>query len=117
MSSALLQEYNEGVEALGESRMRYYKFFSLFSFENGNEVHFGDGMSSFCNDRTQYEQLKEYVKEQKKWLRSESPNQGEMQGRSWWLLQKLLEFGVFGSSEFRTILLWYQNNGFTNIMV
>ena len=107
---ALLQEYEEGIQALGDSRMRYYKFFCLVSFENGNEIHFGDGISSFCHDRTHYDQLKEYVKEQKKWLRTESPNQQDMKGRAWWLLQKLLEFGVFSASEFRTILLWYQTN-------
>jgi hypothetical protein len=117
MSSTLLQEYEEGMKALGESRMKYFKFFSLFSFENGNEVHFGDGMSSFCDDRMHYEQLKEYIKEQKKWIRTESPNQTEMRRRAWWLLQKLLEFGVFSASEFRTILLWCQNNEFTNTLV
>lgn len=109
MSSDLLAEYEQGIEALGEYRMKYYKFFSLFFFENGNEVHFGEGMSSFCNDRMQYDKLKDFVKEQKKWIRSETATQAQMAGRAWWLLEKVLEFGIFSASEFRTILLWFQS--------
>lgn len=101
--SALHQEYIEGLQALGQQRMRFYKFLSLFSFENGNEVHFGDGMSCYCNDRDQYDQFKEYIKEQKKWVRTES-DEPEVQSRMWWLLQKMIEFGLFAGSDFRTIL-------------
>ena len=102
MSSALLQELDEGIQALGEPRMRYYKLLSLFSFENGNEIHFGDGLAGFCNDRTQYEQLKEFIKEQKKWVRTaEYP--ADLNVRLWWLQIKLVEFGVFTPSEQRSI--------------
>jgi hypothetical protein len=102
MSSAIHQEYEEGRQALGTSRMRYYKILSLFSFENGNEIHFGEGLASFCNDRQQYDQLKEYIKEQKKWVRSEDKPQ-DIQNRLWWLQIKLVEFGVFSPSEHRSI--------------
>lgn len=102
MSSALLQELDEGIQALGEPRMRYYKLLSLFSFENGNEIHFGDGLAGFCNDRTQYEQLKEFIKEQKKWVRTaEYPT--DLNLRLWWLQIKLVEFGVFTPSEQRSL--------------
>ena len=102
MSSAIHQEYEEGLQALGTSRMRYYKILSLFSFENGNEIHFGEGLASFCNDRQQYEQLKEYIKEQKKWVRT-AENPQDLHNRLWWLQIKLVEFGIFGPSEQRSI--------------
>jgi hypothetical protein len=103
MSSAIYQEYEEGLQALGPSRMRYYKVLSLFTFENGNEIHFGEGMASFCNDRQQYDQLKEYIKEQKKWVRIENIEVDELRMRLWWLQIKLVEFGVFSPSEHRSI--------------
>ncbi len=103
MSSVLLQELEEGVQALGEQRMRYYKVLSMFSFENGNEIHFGEGMASFCNDRQQYDQLKEYIKEQKKWVRTDKVEPLELRLRLWWLQIKLVEFGVFSPSEQRSI--------------
>jgi hypothetical protein len=103
MSSALLQELEEGIQSLGEPRMRYYKILSLFSFENGNEIHFGEDMASFCNDRQQYESIKEYIKEQKKWVRTDSSSRDELNRRLWWLQIKLIEFGIFSASEQRTI--------------
>ena len=103
MSSALLQELEEGLQALGEARMRYYKILSMFSFENGNEVHFGEGLASFCPDRQQYEQLKEYIKEQKKWVRSTEVTSEQLRLRLWWLQIKLVEFGVFSPSEQRSL--------------
>ena len=104
MSSALLQELEEGIQALGISRMRYYKVLSMFSFENGNEIHFGEGFASFCEDREQYDKLKEFIKEQKKWIRStETADIIELKLRLWWLQIKLVEFGVFGASEQRSI--------------
>ena len=103
MSSALLQELEEGVQALGELRMRYYKSMSMFSFENGNEIHFGEGLAAFCNDREQYDQLKDYIKEQKKWVRSMEGPPDQLRARSWWLYIKLIEYGVFSPSEQRLL--------------
>ncbi len=103
MSSALLQELEEGVQALGELRMRYYKSMSMFSFENGNEIHFGEGLAAFCNDREQYDQLKDYIKEQKKWVRTTNDSPTVLETRMWWLQVKLVEFGVFTPSEQRSI--------------
>jgi hypothetical protein len=103
MSSALLQELEEGVQALGESRMRYYKIMSLFSFENGNEIHFGDGLAGFCNDRQQYDQLKDFIKEQKKWVKTTPESIHNLHTRLWWLQIKLVEFGVFTPSEQRSL--------------
>lgn len=103
MSSTLLQELQEGLQALGVTRMRYYKILSLFSFENGNEIHFGEGMAAYCTDREQYEQLKEYIKEQKKWVRSTETDIDQMRIRLWWLQMKLVEFGLFTPSEQRSI--------------
>ena len=104
MSSALLQELEEGLQALGDARMRYYKLMSMFSFENGNEIHFGEGLAAFCNDRQHYEQLKEYIKEQKKWARSDEFPIGDLSLRIWWLRVKLVEFGVFTPGEQRLLL-------------
>ena len=103
MSSALLQELEEGLQTLGLPRMRYYKILSLFSFENGNEIHFGEDIASFCNNRQQYESIKEYIKEQKKWVRSTETDITELKTRLWWLQIKLVEFGVFSPSEQRSI--------------
>lgn len=103
MSSALLQELEEGLQALGEQRMRFYKLLSLFSFENGNEIHFGEGLAAYCNDRQQYDQLKDYIKEQKKWVRSTETDTHQMKLRLWWLQIKMVEFGVFTPSEQRSI--------------
>ncbi len=84
--------------------MRYYKILSLFSFENGNEIHFGDGMAAYCNDSRHYEGIRDYIREQKKWVRS-TPDAGldEMRIRLWWLQMKLVEFGLFTPSEQRSI--------------
>jgi hypothetical protein len=102
MSSALLQEYDEGIKTLGAARMQYYKILSLFSFENGNEVHFGDGITCFA-EREHYDQMKEFVKEQKKWVRTTESPTSEMQLRLWWLRIKILEFSLFTPSEHRTM--------------
>lgn len=83
--------------------MRFYKFLSLFSFENGNEIHFGEGLAAYCNDRQQYDQLKDYIKEQKKWVRSTETDMQQMKLRLWWLQIKMVEFGVFTPSEQRSI--------------
>ena len=103
MSSAILQEYEEGIEALGAPRMQYYKIMSLFSFENGNEIHFGDGLATFSADRQQYDQIKEFVKEQKKWVRSTEAPPDQLRMRLWWLRIKILEFSLFTPSEHRTM--------------
>lgn len=103
MSSAIHQEYEEGLQALGEPRMRFYKLLSMFSFENGNEIHVGDGIATFCSDKMHYDQLKEYIKEQKRWVRTETPDPSEIRLRTWWLLQKLIEFGLFTASELRIL--------------
>ena len=103
MSSVFLQELEEGIQALGDARMRYYKIMSLFSFENGNEIHFGDGLAGFCNDRTQYDQLKEFIKEQKKWVKSTTESMSTLNTRLWWLQIKLVEFAIFSPSEQRSI--------------
>jgi hypothetical protein len=102
MSSALLQEYEEGIKSLGVARMQYYKVLSLFSFENGNEVHFGDGITCFA-EREQYDQIKEFVKEQKKWVRSTEAPPDQLRMRLWWLQVKILEFSLFTNSEHRTM--------------
>lgn len=99
----MLQELEEGVQALGEPRMRYYKLLSLFSFENGNEIHFGEGLASFCNDRQHYEQIKEYIKEQKKWVKATPEDGCNLNTRLWWLQIKLVEFGIFSPSEQRSL--------------
>lgn len=83
--------------------MRYYKLMSMFSFEGGNEVHFGEGMASFCNDREQYEKLKEFIKEQKKWVKSIEADITDLKLRVWWLQIKLVEFGVFSPGEHRSM--------------
>jgi hypothetical protein len=103
MSSALLQELEEGLQALGEQRMCFYKLLSLFSFENGNEIHFGEGLAAYCNDRQQYDQIKDYIKEQKKWVRTTEATIRELNLRIWWLQIKLVEFGLFTPSEQRSI--------------
>jgi hypothetical protein len=104
MSSAIQQEYEEGLQALGGPRMQFYKLLSLFRFENGNEIHFGEGLAAYCHDRQQYDQLKDYIKEQKKWVRNtDVPIPNELRMRLWWLQIKLVEFGLFSPSEQRSI--------------
>lgn len=105
MSSAIQQEYEEGMSALGEQRMKFYKILSLFSFENGNEIHFGDNLSTFCDDKEHYTQFKEYVKEQKKIVRNEALS--DIPNRLWWLKAKMIELGLFSASELRTVFLLF----------
>ena len=84
--------------------MRYYKILSLFSFDNGTEIHFGDNMATYCNDSRHYEGIRDYIREQKKWVRSTpDANLQEMRIRLWWLQMKLVEFGLFTPSEQRSI--------------
>jgi hypothetical protein len=105
--SALQREYEEGMNILGESRMKFYKCFDLFSFDNGNEIHFGDNIATLCEDKSHYDTLKEYIKEQKKWVRSEEAiPDAELHRRLWWLSYKILQFGLFSPTEARLILQW-----------
>ena len=99
----MLQELEEGVQALGESRMRYYKILSLFSFENGNEIHYGDGLAARCYDSRPYEEIKEFIKEQKKWVRSNPATPEVLRSRIWWLQIKLVEYAIFTPAEHRSM--------------
>ena len=110
MSSSLHQEYEEGVDALGAG-MVFYKFFSLLTVKTVGEettVRFGRGIVDEDVSRDVATRLKDYVKEQKEWVRENGRDVSlkECQRRMWWLVEKILEFGVFTSAEQKHIMIW-----------
>jgi hypothetical protein len=106
------QEYVEGLEALGEHGMVFYKFLSLFRVRiKGEELSIRFGHN--CVDEEdlkadELQQFKTYLQEQRDWIRGlgKQADPKELQRRMWWVVEKMIEFGFFTSSDQRTVMIW-----------
>jgi hypothetical protein len=48
------------------------------------------------------------LKEQKEWIREQGKNVNPKEAvrRMWWVVEKMIEFGIFSSSEQKTVMIW-----------
>lgn len=101
------EEFDEGRKELGAVGMAVYKFFAMFRVKEGH-VWFGECIEQEVSPDTA-QPLRDYIKAQKEWVRQHgrSLQPKEATRRMWWLLTKLLEQGIFTSSEQRTIMCYY----------
>jgi hypothetical protein len=104
-------EYKEGLATLGEAGMVYYKFLNLFRVTvKDDELAIRFGHSCLDTEELRREELltfRQYLKEQKEWIRTtRGADPKELQRRMWWIVEKILEFGFFTSSDQKTIMFW-----------
>ena len=109
--SAIHQEYQEGFDTLGDVGVVFYKFFSLFATRlhpDRVEVRFGPNILDDELPREVVQKFREYLKEQKEWIREQGKrvNPKEAVRRMWWVVEKMIEFGIFTSSEQKTVMIW-----------
>lgn len=111
-----LEEYDAIFEELGDHGAAFWKFFDLFRINLGDSeadgmtkgIHYGkDASWSFATD-DQLKQLKNYWKEQRRWIKKEgkaSPS-AECRRRMWFWACKLKEWNIFDLRIRRDIIYW-----------
>lgn len=105
-------EYREGLEALGEAGMVFYKFLSLFRVRiKGDELSIRFGQNCLDEEDLKLEELslfKNYIQEQRDWIKEigKKADPRELQRRMWWVVEKMIEFGFFTSSDQKTVMIW-----------
>ena len=109
--STIHQEYEEGFGTLGDIGTVFYKFFSLFSaklFAERVEVRFGPSIMDDELPRDIVQTFREYLKEQKEWIREQGKTVKKKEAirRMWWVVEKMIEFGIFTSSDQKTVMIW-----------
>ena len=110
--SELSQEYAEGYEALGHRGLVFYKFMSMVSVKIREEealIKFGPLLTCSYSDLANAELLRSSLKEQKEWIREKgrsAPIQ-ELTRRMWWLMQKMIDFGIWTIHDQKYIVYWY----------
>ncbi len=112
MSSELSQEYAEGYEALGHRGLVFYKFMSMVSVKIREEealIKFGPLLTCSYSNIANAESLRAYLKEQKEWIREQGDKAPvrEMTRRMWWLMQKMIDFGIWTIQDQKYIVYWY----------
>jgi hypothetical protein len=112
MSSELSKEYAEGYDALGHRGLVFYKFVSMVSVKIRDEeavIKFGPNLSCTYINVPRAEELREYLKEQKEWIREQGDKASvrEMTRRMWWLMQKMIDFGIWTIQDQKYIVYWY----------
>lgn len=106
------EEYREGMEALGEHGMVFYKFLSLFRVRiKGEDVSVRFGHNCVDEDDLrldEVQQFKTYIQEQRDWIKEtgKKADTRELQRRMWWVVEKMIEFGFFTSSDQKTVMIW-----------
>jgi hypothetical protein len=111
MSSFQL-EYEEGHDTLTDAGVVFFKFFSLLSVrihgEDDISVRFGRNILDDTVSLDTAQKLKAFLKEQKEWIRGQGKRVSllEVKRRMWWLVEKILELGIFTTSEQKHIMIW-----------
>jgi hypothetical protein len=105
MNSAIHQEYEEGFDTLGPQGAVFFKFFSLFSAKD-DTVRFGRNIADDEIESKTVAEIRAYLKEQKEWIREERRSPIEMSRRMWWIVEKILEYGIFTSSDQKHVMIW-----------
>ena len=99
------QEYEETFDTLGGKGTVFYKFFSLLSAK-GNTIRFGRRIVDDDVEPYVVDEFRAYLKEQREWIRMQIQPTVEMRQRMWWVVEKLIEHGVFSSSEQKNVMIW-----------
>ena len=113
--SELSQEFAEGLEALGYKGLVFYKFINMVSVkirEDEAIIRFGPTLACSYSNLPNAELLRAYLKEQKEWIREQgakAPHR-EMLRRMWWLLQKMIDFGIWSIQDQKYIVYWYDTS-------
>jgi hypothetical protein len=105
MNSVIHQEYEEGFDTLGPAGAVFFKFFSLFSAKD-DTVKFGRNIADDEVEPKAVAEIRAYLKQQKEWVREERRLPVEMSRRMWWIVEKIIEYGVFTSSDQKHIMIW-----------
>lgn len=105
MSSVIHQEYEEGFDTLGPQGAVFFKFFSLFSAKE-DTVKFGRNIIDDEVEPKVVAELRAYLKEQKEWIREERRPHHELSRRMWWIVEKIIEYGIFSSSDQKHVMIW-----------
>lgn len=111
MPTDLHAEYEEGLDMLGHVGTIFYKFYGLFSAKlNGEEgtVKFARRMVDISVPVDVVRKIREYLKEQREWIleQAHDVNPSEARRRMWWIVEKIIEFDIFTSSEQKSIMIW-----------
>jgi hypothetical protein len=99
------QEYEENFDTLGAKGMVFYKFFTLLSAK-GTTIRFGRRIVDDDVEPHVVNEFRSYLKEQREWIRMEHRSILEMKQRMWWVVENLIEHGVFSSSEQKNVMIW-----------
>jgi len=107
MPSVYHEEYEEGLETLGDAGLAFYKFFQSFTVKD-TAIRYGKRMVDTSVSEETARDVKEYVREQKQWilLNKKTADRKELRRRMWWLCQKFLDVGVFTATEQHIISCW-----------
>ena len=110
--SDLAQEYAEGYEALGHNGLVFYKFMSMITVKIRDEealIKFGPILSCSYHNIAKAEHLRIYLKEQKEWIREQGSSAPirEMTRRMWWVLQKMIDYGIWSIQDQKYIVYWH----------
>ena len=100
-------EYENGLDTLGPNGMIFYKFISLFRAK-GHSVSYGKLFTHENADPEVVESIRVWLKAQKEWIQT-APPMREMKHRMWWLIQTLMDKGLFDGTAQRHILFWYDS--------
>ena len=100
-------EYENGLDSLGPNGMIYYKFVSLFRAK-GQTVSYGKLFTHENVSLEIVEDIRVWLKAQKEWIQTSPPSR-EMKHRMWWLVQKVMDYGLFDGTAQRHILFWYDS--------
>ena len=111
MSSFQL-EYEEGHDTLTDAGVVFFKFFSLMSVKIHSDdeitVRFGRNIVDDTVSLDTAQKLKAFIKEQKEWIRVQGKRASvlEVKRRLWWLVEKIIELGVFTTAEQKHVMIW-----------
>ena len=105
MDSAIHREYVEGFDTLGPQGAVFFKFFSLFSAKE-DTVKFGRNIMDDEIDQKVVSEIRFYIKQQREWIREERRPAHEMRRRMWCIVEKIIEYGLFSSSDQKHVMIW-----------
>jgi hypothetical protein len=111
MPSDIHEEYEEGLESLGHVGTIFYKFYGMFSAKvNGDDciVKFGRHTIDTSISVDIVRKIREYVREQREWIMEQAHDvhPAEARRRMWWIVEKIIEYDIFSSSQQKTIMIW-----------
>jgi AAA+ ATPase superfamily predicted ATPase len=106
---SLQEEYDDFFSGLGPVGTGFYKFINSFRIEiEGDDatIYFGKSAEDGELDAEFATRLRNWLKDQKKWIRSEQKKAplNICKRRMWFLLSKFIDEGIFTSAELGKIM-------------